>query len=59
MMRSNNKAARPYLYQTESSLNFYSIICQKHFGEVEDHALTGSKLPKQEVQSARTLLFKM
>ena len=29
------------------------------FWEVEDHALVGSKLSKQEVQSIRTLIFKM
>ena len=29
------------------------------FGKVEDHALIGSNLSKQEVQSTRNLIFKM
>ena len=32
---------------------------KQFFWEVEDHALVGSKLSKQEVQSIRTLIFKM
>ena len=45
--------------QTGPSLNFNSIICQNLLEEVVDHALTGSKLSKQEVQLTRTLIFKM
>ena len=45
--------------QIGSSSDFNSIVFQKPFWEVEDHALIGSKLSKQELLSIRTLIFKM
>ena len=44
---------RPY---SKFYFNFFAKIV---FGEVEDHALIGSKLFKQEVQTTRSLIFKM
>ena len=35
------------------------LFAKNLFEEAEDHALTGSKLSKQEVQLTRTLIFKM
>ena len=35
------------------------LFAKNFFEEVQDHALIGSKLSKQEVQSKRTLIFKM
>ena len=35
------------------------LFAKKLFRKVKDHALIGSKLSKQEVQSTRTLILKM
>ena len=53
MGRLKSKGNKAMIYPTNS------IICQKLFGEVEDHSLTESKLSKQKVQSTRTLIFKI
>ena len=56
-LKSKGNKATLYPTKTGSSLNFNFIICQNLLEEVEDHALTGSKLPKQKVQLTR--IFKL
>ena len=61
MVRLKSKDNKAILYPTK--LDHPSILIQLFAknvcGELEDHVLIGSNLSEQEVQSTRTLLFKM
>ena len=61
MWRLKSKGNKAILYPTklEHPEILIQLFSKNLFGEVEDHALIRSKLSKQEVQSIRTLIFKM
>ena len=53
-----SKGKKAILYPTKLEI-LIELFSKNLFGEVKDHSLIGSKLSKLEVQSIRTLIFKM
>ena len=58
-LKSKGNNAILYPHKLDHLYILIQLFTKKLSGEVEDHALIGSKWYKQEIQSITTLIFKM
>ena len=57
MEKQRQKGHTLYPTKLEYSQILIQLFAKNIFGDAKDHALIGTKLFKQEVQSKRTLIF--